>query len=628
MSAYDTVSASSTAARIGTRQARERGSTWAQLAFAAACVVIYGAEALLLSWPGGAHLTSRVIGDGGDSPQFLWYIHWVAGWLVGAHGLFLTHQVLYPRGADLAWATLALPAAIVAGVLEHLGATPVLAYNLALLGSLVADGGAAAWCARRVGLGRGAALVAGAIYLASPFFMGQMLGHLNLVDGAGLALVVGWAFDLFDRADPALWRFGVLGALLALVVWSVYDYGIYAIAAIVVLWFVHPQLASRRLATLVAWWRGWLVLGVVAVVAVAPLLDALLLSPLAVHGGAQTPFSTPWVVDALSFFVPDPWGAFHFLAPVWHLAPNLADGSGFPGAGPWIGLVGGVAIVVRQRRHGPLAPRLERLILPLGLAMLIFALASMGPYLHVDGVLTPIPLPYLPFDAIPFVSDTLPERLAVLTALFGALLGAAVLEWVWVALGRRRHRRLLRAGLVAAVAVALWVGSAPTPFPDTALPLVPRPRGIAAVGGTTFYVPVVIPTQSAWAAGIALYPYEAAVIGTPTPEGYVSRLPAQTIARLNDSAVLGYLWSVAQPTQPDASLASRAAHELPGYLARHDVCSIVVDRSLLAQPQAAVGWLEAHLGAIWHVFAVNATWLVLVHAPGDGCRSATSRAVS
>lgn len=620
MSSFDTVSAPSGAHDVVAEPARRRGLLWISLAYASTGVVAYGAEAVVLSWPGGAHLTTRVIGDGGDSPQFLWYIHWVAGWLVGAHGLFLTHAVLWPRGADLAWATLALPAAIVAGALEHLGATPVLAYNLALGASLVADGGAAAWCARRIGLGRGAALGAGAIYVASPFFMGQMLGHLNLVDGAGLALVVGWAFDLFDRRDPALWRFGVLGALVALVTWSVYDYGIYAIAALVVLWLVHPGLASRRITNVVAWWRGWLVLLVVAVVAVAPLLDALLLGPLAVHGGAQTPFTTPWVVDALSFFVPDPWGLFKFLAPRWHLAPNLADGSGFPGVGPWIGLVGGVAILVWRRRHGALVPKLERLIVALGVAMLAFALASMGPYLHVDGALTPIPLPYLPFDAVPFVSDTLPERLAVVTALFGALLGAAVLEWVWVALGRRHRHRALRGLLVVAVAAAVWAGSAPTPFPDTALPLVPDPRGIAAAGGTTFYVPVVIPTQSAWAAGVALYPYEAAVIGTPTPEGYVSRLPAGTIAQLNRSVVLGYLWSVAQPTQPDASLQARAARALPNYLARHEVCSIVVDRTLLAQPTAVVGWLRAHLGGAWHVVASNETWLVLVHARGDGCR--------
>src|SRR5579884_2494917 len=50
---------------------------------------LYLATAIVLSFPGVLHLTGEVIGDGGDTPQLLWNITWIQGWLRGEHGLFL-----------------------------------------------------------------------------------------------------------------------------------------------------------------------------------------------------------------------------------------------------------------------------------------------------------------------------------------------------------------------------------------------------------------------------------------------------------------------------------------------------------------------------------------------------------
>jgi len=581
--------------------------------------VAYAAWAAALSWPGPAHLATRVIGDGGDAPLFLWNIRWVEGWVLGQHGLFETHQLFWPQGANLAWTTLALPASILAGMLVASGAGLVLAYNLVVLASLAADGAALYWCARRMGLPRSGAFWAGWIFLASPYFMGQLLGHLNLVGAWGIPLVVGWGWDLLARRQPAWWRFAVLGVLVALVAWSVYDYGIYATGALVAVWLAHPDLRGRRLAVLRAWWRGWLLAGGAAVVALAPLVAALLVAPLAVHGGAATPFYSPWVVDALSAVVPDPWGAFRFLAPAWHLAPDLADGSGFPGFGLWLGALGGVAILVHRRRNGQREPDLERLIWPLGALSALSAVLSLGSFLHVDGIRTPIPMPYILLADVPYVRDTLPERLAVLTALFGSLLTGVVLAWV--ARWARAHRLgwVPRALGATAVAGVVAVGSAPWPFADTALPRVPHPTAIRAAGGTTLYVPTVVP-MTRWGAGIARFMYEAALIGTPTPDGYVSRIPLSTAARIDRSVVLGYLWGIAQTPDPETGLAGAAARALPRYLARHDVCSIVVDAGLLPAAPQAVGWLRAHAGAGWRVLVDGASWTVLLRH-GHGCRT-------
>jgi hypothetical protein len=103
----------------------------------------YALTACLMSAPAVAHLSSAVIGTGTDPWQVIWNIAWVKGWLLGQHPLYFTHLLNYPRGANLAWMTLALPAAVVAAGLVAMGSPLAVAYNVVMLASLVADGLAA-----------------------------------------------------------------------------------------------------------------------------------------------------------------------------------------------------------------------------------------------------------------------------------------------------------------------------------------------------------------------------------------------------------------------------------------------------------------------------------------------------
>jgi len=491
----------------------------------------------------------------------------------------------------------------------------VVAYNLVALTLMAANGLAAVWCARRVGLSRAASLVAGALFESSPYILGQLLGHLNLVGAFGLPLVVGWGWDLLRRERPAWWRFALLGLLIALTTYQVDDYGVYSVLALAIVWLVHPDLGGRRLGVL-RWWPRWGLAVVCAVLALAPMLWSLEFGPLAVHAAAATPFATPYLVDALSWFVPDPWGAFAWLAPFWHLAPDIADGSGFPGFGLWAGLVvlvGGLWWANRRRRAADVA-ELRRLGVPLAVAAAVSGLLSMGPYLHVDGILTPVPLPGLLAAVVPFYRDTLPERVAVLTALFGSLMAAWALAWLWRRLTGHRGWQAL---LVAVVALVSWVGSEPLPFADTVLPMLPRARAVHAVGGSTLWVPVAIP-NTVWGTGITLYMAEAPRTQTPTPEGYVARLPRVTQRRIDQQVVLGYLWGVAQAPNPEAGLAERAAAALPGFLAVDGVCSIVLDTKIVADPEATWRWLRAHTGPGWQVLERTPTWWVLVRPACHG----------
>jgi hypothetical protein len=602
----------------------------------------YALTACVLSLPAVFHLSSAVIGTGTDPWQVIWNIWWVKGWLLGQHALYFTHFLFYPRGANLAWMTLALPAAIVAAGLAAVGLPLTVAYNLVMLASLTADGLAAYWCARKMGLGRPGAVASGFVYMTSPYFMGQMLGHLHLVGAYGIPLVLGWFWDMWRRDRPAWWRYVVLGALLALTTYAVEDYALYTFLLCVLVVLVHPARRGQRLRALLGRSGGWVLALGVYVFLVFPLVDALIVGPLAVHGAAAEPLVLPWVVDALAWVTPDPWGYFHWLSPVWHLDPNVADGSGFPGFVGW-------AVVVYSaigRRHLSLDKR--AMFGALAILAAIFAVLSMGPVLHVDGHLYRIPMPELYLQILPFWQDTLPERLAAVTALLMGLLVGMTFDALWddvrtplirravlgifvgvivlwafatvkvlplpyagtsalvlllasfmtlAALRRRKvagGRFMLAATLVALVLLGSW----PFPYPEAPVPAVPYAATVRQAGGSVFYIPAVIP-DTWWGDGDCAYMYLATVFALPSPEGYVSRLPYSTLHRVDGSPVLGYLWGVQYRPNPEARLQRSASEVIDGYFRRHGVRSVVVETKLLAAPHHTLAWLTRALGSGW-----------------------------
>src|SRR4030095_14920383 len=93
--------------------------------------------------------------------------------------------------------------------------------------------------------------------------------------------------------------------------------------------------------------------------------------------------------------------------------------------------------------------------------LLLAAVFSMGPYLHVGGRATRLGLASGAFHHMPVIASLIPSRLAMYTALFAGLLLAVFLDAAWRAGGWRRP-------VVAAVAVAALAPLVPAgPVPAT-----------------------------------------------------------------------------------------------------------------------------------------------------------------
>jgi len=562
--------------------------------------------ALAVTAPGFAHLSTRVIGHGGDPLQTLWNIAWVGGWLAGHHGLFFTRQLFFPEGANLAWMTLALPVTVPAALLRP-SVGLVGAYNVVLLGSLVADGTAMFALARRVGLRGWAAWLSGVTFLASPYLVGEARAHLDLVGAYPLPLVALLLWGLLEDERPRARRFVLLGVVLAGAVYQVPDYAVFAGLAALLLLVLHPSARGRLVHVVLVRWRGWLLAAVTALGLAWPLLDALLTGRLVPHEGVPHLMPEVFSADLLGLLVPAPWGLFSFLRPSWHLAADLSDGSYFPGY-----VVYGAALVLVTRKRA--SPRSREVVRCAAWGAVTFGILSLGPRLHLAGDIFSIPLPFAAVAHLPAIGDTLPERLSAVVAMFGALLVGEAVQTLWPErageAGRepprpgRARGRSRAAALVVGVVTVVGLVSIPYPFPTRAVPEIAFARSVERQGGSVLFSPAQIPLTrdavpfqvTAPGEGYA-YLFADATLGLPTPEGYVSNIPVLTASRIDASATLSYV-TLMQGTDPRvrSALERAAARELPSFLRRMDVHSIVLFGNELAHPVADAAWFAAHAG--------------------------------
>jgi hypothetical protein len=159
--------------------------------------------------------------------------------------------------------------------------------------------------------------------------------------------------------------------------------------------------------------------------------------PQRVSGSLQPP--DVYVSDLLAFVVPGPF--IHFTG-------NSTENDAY------IGLPLLVLFIAGFRKH-----------LWLGLTTAAVAVLSLGPHLHVDGYVTPIPLPWAGLAWLPLIGSALPARLMAI-----AMLGVGIV----VAAYQPKH-------LVARIALVLGLLAIlpPIPYPTqpATVPAFFRPGG-------------------------------------------------------------------------------------------------------------------------------------------------------
>src|SRR5580704_12288233 len=223
------------------------------LAFAAPCLIVV-LLTVVVTWPQCLHMGTKV--GAHDDPLFsIWRLAWVAHALATAPRHLLDGNIFYPVRNTLTFSDGMIFESLLAAPLFWLGVSPVLIYNILLLGGIAASGVAMFVLARHVLGGNGPAtapaVVSAAIFTMAPYRIEHYM-HLELQWVMWVPLTL-WA--IHRAIEGPSWRYGVLGGLfLWLQILSSVYYGVFlaATAALFVLLLLvaYPRATGRALPAL------------------------------------------------------------------------------------------------------------------------------------------------------------------------------------------------------------------------------------------------------------------------------------------------------------------------------------------------------------------------------------------
>ena len=378
----------------------------------------------------------------------MWFLRWTP-FAVGRHiSPFFSDYLNHPDGVNLMWNTwVPLPGLLLAPVTLVWG--PVLTVNILLTLAYGLSSWSAYLAIRRYLPSHGAAVVGGLIYGFSPAMRAHS-HHLNLILVFLLPLLLILLDEILvrQRGSP-VWLGGALGGAAAAQALVGEELLVAAVLLGAVLLLVLMTMYPRTVAGRVRFAASALaVAAVIFGAAVAWPFKAQLTGPARVRGDitvAARSFS-----DVLNPVTPNRELAID--PPAAHLG-DVRGGETYLG----VPLLLAVFAVAVARRSRPLV----RVAFAIFLVSLVL---SFGRQLQVAGQATGVPLPWAAMEHLPLVQQMVPNRLAILTALFAGLLLAVGLSELW-----QRGGWWPRSLAVATAALVLAFIAPPGPFTSSSV---------------------------------------------------------------------------------------------------------------------------------------------------------------
>jgi hypothetical protein len=397
--------------------------------------------------------TTTVGGADGDAAIIIWFLRWIPFAVDQGRPLLFTNHLNYPDGVNLMWnASLPLLGFVLSPLTSRWG--PVLTFNVVL----VLANGLSAWAAylaiRRYVAGHLAAAVGGLVFGFSPAILGQS-NHPHISFAFLVPLMLLAVDEILVRQRRPPWLVGPLLGLMAgcqlligeeLLAATVL-FGMLLLLALVA---TNPRAILDRRRVVHALFAFALAAVVGGTIAAKP-LSVQFAGPQRIEGDIT---KTNYSNDLLGFVTP---GSQQLLSSQ-RSAEQVHQFAG--GNAAYLGVPFLLVLLALAAR------KWHRPIVRVGAVMLLLAAVfSMGPYLHVAGRATRIGLPWAPVHHMPVIANLIPSRLAMYTALFAGLLLAVYLDAVWKGGGWRRLAAVAVA--VAALAPLLPAGPVPASRVDT-----------------------------------------------------------------------------------------------------------------------------------------------------------------
>lgn len=423
-------------------------------------------------------------GNPGDPEQFMWFLRWIPFAIGHGHNPFLTDHALYPDGANMMWNTsVILPAVLISPVTVTAG--PIAAYQVLMVLAPVGNALAALALFRRWTCSYVSAGVGALVFAFCPLVTIHSSGHLHLVLLGFLPLIFLFLDEIVIRQRRTPWISGtLLGFLVSCQLLTSEELlataALMAAATLVVLGLLYRGEIRQR-------WpyvrrAAGPAVGIAAALSAYPLW-------LQLRGPRRAPgahSASVYVTDLANFVQPvlTAFGTDSGHNQDLPYTGNASEWTGYLGL-PLIVVV--VVVCLWRWRRAPVPA--------CAVLLVVFAVASLGPFLHVNGHDTRIPMPWAPFTRVPLMDNLLPSRLSVAVSFFAAILLAVFVDELLVV--RRRTVQVVGAALVMLVALSLVpAGTHITRFRSPAFFTGDAVREVIPAGSVTLVVPYVYGPQS------------------------------------------------------------------------------------------------------------------------------------
>jgi hypothetical protein len=343
----------------------------------------------------------------------MWFIKWVQYAMGHFQNPLITKHILFPGGVNLMWnSSVILPAFILSPLTKFLGA--IFSYNIIVIGALCLSAFAAYIATLRFVNSRSASFFSGLIYGFSPYMIAQSMGHPHVTLAFIPPLLVWLGYDIFVSRTIGMWKSGIiLGVLLFCqlllgeeLLASEIIIGIFAIVVVGLLNIKDLKQNYSYIA------RTMLTGMIVFFVLSLPFLYVQFAGPARPSGMLQP--QNVFVTDLLNFIVPGPFQWFK-------TGKTLNIASKFTGnPSEWDGYIGLPFLFILF--YTAVRWYKDKNIKFLAYITLVTAILSLGPYLHIYGNLTKVPLPWLLFGSLPLLEHLLPNIFALYVLLFSGII--------------------------------------------------------------------------------------------------------------------------------------------------------------------------------------------------------------
>jgi len=379
------------------------------------CIVflIYAIISIIITYPVILHINSAYIGTGADPELFMWFIKWVQFSIEHLNNPLVSKYILLPDGVNLMWNTSVILASfILSPITKFFGV--VVSYNIIVISGFWFSAFAAYIATLRFVNSNTASFFSGLIYGYSPYMIAQSFGHPHVTLAFIPPLLIWLGYDVLVSRKIGILKSGtILGILLFCqlilgeeLLASEIIIGIFALA-------VAGLLNRKDLKQNYSYVVKVLLIGTaLSFVLSSPFLFVQFLGPAKPSGVLQP--QNVFVTDMLNFIVPGP---FQLLKTDTTL--NIV--SGFTGnASEWGGYIGIpfllIILYTTSRWYT------DKKVKFLAYLILITVVLSMGPYLHINGHTTGMPLLWSLFGSLPLLEHLLPGRLMLYVFLLSGIM--------------------------------------------------------------------------------------------------------------------------------------------------------------------------------------------------------------